>query len=68
MKKFTLYWLTGDTQVVTGGCITSALFAAGIRGGAYRALDFYREGEGGNKYIWDTEKGEWVINPEWDGK
>lgn len=43
--KFTLYWLSGRTEVVEGTDIADAVRKAGYGGGALRALDYYQKGD-----------------------
>ena len=57
MKKFTLYWLTGDREVVEGYTPSQAMTLAGYSQGAVRALDFYSSGDC-NDYQWDGKKWE----------
>lgn len=58
MKTFTLFWLTGETQLVTGNSPAEAMNNAGIGNGALRALDFYAEGYKRNDYTYiDANRG-----------
>ena len=57
MKKFTLYWLTGDREVVEGATPAQAMTLAGYSQGAVRALDFYAGGDC-NDYHWDGKRWE----------
>lgn len=57
-KTFTLYWLTGDRELVRGRDIAEAMTLAGYSGGALRALDFYANGDD-DKYIWDARARTW---------
>lgn len=54
VQTFTLYWLGGDKQKVSGINIESAVNNAGIGAGALPALDFYSFDD---DYVWDDEKG-----------
>jgi len=45
MNKFTLYWLDGKREVVSGKDIKEAYTKAGLGGGALGALDFYAVGD-----------------------
>lgn len=56
--KFTLYWRTGDREVVQGRTIAEAMTMAGYSGGVLRALDFHASGET-NEYAWDAKTREW---------
>jgi len=62
VKEFTLFWLTGDSQIITGTDIANAMNSAGIGNGALRALDFHAKGDVREKYIWNRE------NRTWDNK
>lgn len=57
-KKFTLYWLDGKRQVITGESIEQAYTQAGYGAGAVRAVDFYIEGDN-HEYDWNKEKRSW---------
>lgn len=57
-KKLTLYWRTGDREVVEGSDIANAFMRAGYGGGAIRALDFHAEGDDEN-YAWNGAEREW---------
>jgi len=57
--NFTLFWLTGDTQIVTGIDIASAMNNAGIGNGALRALDFYSSGDKSKEYTWNSTTRYW---------
>jgi hypothetical protein len=59
MKEFTLLWLTGDTQIVTGISPANAMNNAGIGNGALRALDLYAEGDIRDNYVWNATKRYW---------
>lgn len=50
MKTFTLFWLTGDSEIIKGESIGDAFRRSGYGGGALRALDFYAEGDIRNEY------------------
>ena len=43
MKKYKLYWLTGETEIVKGTSISDAFSKAGYGAGALAALDYYKE-------------------------
>ena len=40
MNIFTLYWRSGDKQIIEGDNIIDAMYKAGIGNGAMSALDF----------------------------
>jgi hypothetical protein len=61
-KKFTLFWKTGDRNVVTGRNVAEAMTLAGFGGGSIRALDFHAEGDC-DHYSWDAGKHEWSPTP-----
>ena len=54
VRTYTLYWLGGDKQKVSGINIASAMNNAGIGAGALSALDFYSSDD---DYVWDDEHG-----------
>jgi hypothetical protein len=58
MNKYTLFWRTGNRQVVTGPDAASAMNNAGIGRGALAALDFFAEGEV-HGYVWDKASRSW---------
>jgi hypothetical protein len=55
MKKFTIFWLTGERDVFEGDTPAHAMMLAGYGSGSTKAIDFYAEGDN-NDYIWN--KGE----------
>lgn len=57
-RKWTLFWRTGDREVVSGKHIAEAMMLAGYGGGAYRALDFYAKGDS-TEYQWNSVSREW---------
>lgn len=59
MKTFTLFWLTGKTELVKGNDAAQAMTLAGYSNGAVRALDFYGEGDLRNDYKWNTTTRNW---------
>lgn len=59
MKEFTLFWLTGKSEVVKGSDIANAMTLSGYSGGAVRALDFYAQGDVRNEYAWNTKTKNW---------
>lgn len=63
MKKFTLFWLTGEKNVVEGTDVADAMNKAGYSNGALRALDFYANGDN-NDYVWNDEKHSWDLTEE----
>lgn len=58
MQKYTLYWLTGQREVVEGNTPEEAFTKAGYGAGATRALDFYANGED-NSYAWNPVDRTW---------
>jgi hypothetical protein len=57
-KTFTLYWLDGKREFVTGPDIAQACTNAGYGNGAMTALDFYTEGAN-NEYNWNPTIKDW---------
>ncbi len=62
-KKFTLYWKTGDREVVEGRDIAEAMTLAGYGGGAAGALEVWTHGDNHN-YIWNAAAREWEPSPD----
>ena len=60
MAKFTVFWLTGNSQIVTGSKIHIAMNNAGIGAGALRAMDFYAPGDQRDNYEWDKKNRTWL--------
>ena len=58
--RWTLYWMTGDRQVVEGPDIATAMNCAGYGAGALAALDFYERGDGDHGYRWSDADRDWV--------
>ena len=58
-KTFTIFWLTGDSQIVRGYDAQTAMSNAGIGAGALPAMDFYADGDIRDKYIWDAIARTW---------
>jgi hypothetical protein len=56
---YTLYWRTGDREIVKGENAAQAMTLAGYGGGAVGALDFYANGED-HGYIWNAGKKAWM--------
>lgn len=63
--RFTLHWLDGKKEVVSGPTIGDAITKAGYGNGAMRALDFWSVGENDNWY-WDKRTG-WERKKDTDG-
>jgi hypothetical protein len=59
MKTYTLFWLTGKTEIVKGNTPEEAMTLAGYGGGAVRALDFYGNGDIREDYKWNAEQRTW---------
>ena len=58
-RTFTLYWLTGDVQTITGPDIATAANNTGIGAGALGALDFWDAGPQDPDYYWDKDARTW---------
>lgn len=58
-RVFTLYWLTGDTQAITGPDIATAMDNAGISTGALGALGFWAAGPQNPDWYWDHNDHTW---------
>jgi len=59
MKTFTLFWLDGKSEIVTGDSPADAMNKAGYGNGALRALDFYSEGDKREEWEWNKESRSW---------
>ena len=59
MKKYTLYWKSGDREVVSGDSIANAFSSSGYGAGALRALDFFLNGDV-DEYRYDKDQHKWV--------
>jgi hypothetical protein len=57
-QKFTLYWRTGDREVIEGRDTADAMRRAGYSQGALAALDFWANGDD-HKYERDAAAREW---------
>ena len=58
MKQYTLFWLTGEREIIEGETISDAFMKAGYSAGALGALDFYALGD--NKdYVWNPSRKVW---------
>lgn len=58
-RVFTLFWLTGDTQLIYGPDARTAMNNAGIGAGAISVLDFYAPGDIADQYTWNSEARRW---------
>ena len=60
-RVFTLYWETGDVEVVTGPNLSTAMNNAGIGAGALRALAFHAEGapDPDPDWYWNSDEHSW---------
>lgn len=58
-KTFTLFWRTGQSQLVLGTNCAEAMTLAGYSNGAVRALDFYANGDERNNYQWNSQNKKW---------
>lgn len=59
MNTYTIFWLTGEAQIVTGDTPSDAMNNAGIGQGALRAIDFYSEGDKRSEYTWNKNSRSW---------
>ena len=57
--EFTIFWLTGDTEIVEGDSISEAFKSAGYSGGAINAIDFYSPEDVRNDYEWNAKNHTW---------
>lgn len=56
---FTLFWLTGLSEIVKGDSVHRAMTNAGYGAGTIKALDFYAAGDKRNEWVWHKEKHTW---------
>lgn len=66
-NQYTLFWLTGESQLISGITPTDAFNNNGIGNGALRALDFWSEGDKRNSYEWDKSTRSWKSTHTQDG-
>ena len=59
MKNYTLFWLTGEVELVKGNSISEAFTLAGYSNSALGALDFYSEDDTQNDWKWDATNRSW---------
>lgn len=60
MKTYTLFWLSGNTEIVTGNNIAEAMLNAGY--GSATGLDFYNYGDTRKQWDWDKIERRWFPN------
>jgi len=60
MQDFTLFWLDGHKETVTGKDIHEAVKLAGINSGALNAMDFWTYGKD-TSYRWDALNRRWTL-------
>ena len=65
MATYTVYWRTGQRELIRGRSKAEAMTLAGYGGGAVRAIDFIADGEC-NDWTWDPASREW--NSKTEGK
>lgn len=58
LEKFTLYWKSGDREVVEGQTVEDAMTRAGYGGGSVPALDCWASGDDSDRF-WDTNVRQW---------
>lgn len=56
---FTLFWLTGDSEIIEGNTIAEAMNGAGYGAGSIAALDFHAPGDERDNYKWNKDKHTW---------
>lgn len=62
-NTYTLFWRTGQRQLVQGTDPVDAMNNAGIGGGALPALDFWSQGDD-QEWIWNKENKNWERKDE----
>lgn len=63
-NTYTLFWLTGQLELVFGPTVAEAMTLAGYGRGALAALDFYAEGDKTDAYEWQESDRRWTSLPE----
>lgn len=58
-NTYTLFWLTGRSEIISGTTPEGAMTNAGYSSGAIRALDFYATGDKRADWVWDSERRDW---------
>lgn len=61
-RVYTVYWLTGDYQVIAGPDKATAFNNAGIGAGALSVVDFIHDGTPDPDYQWDKDNSRWTKN------
>ena len=61
--KFTLFWKTGQREVVEGRSAAQAMTLAGYSAGAVGALDFWAKGDC-RDYVWSNDDHRWNPTPD----
>lgn len=59
MNTYTLFWLTGYSELVKGNTPAEAMNNAGIGAGAIPALDFWAKGDERKNYVWNKPDHRW---------
>lgn len=59
-KVFTIYWKSGEREVVSGPSISRAFSDAGLGSGSLDGIDFYVEGEC-DRYVWEDKNKSWWV-------
>lgn len=57
MQTYTIFWLTGKSEIIKGNDIADAFLHAGYGGGAIRAVDFYDTGDKREEWVWIKNQG-----------
>jgi len=57
--EFTLFWLTGESEIIEGKNIQEAMNSAGYGQGSLGALDFFKEGSVSDDYTWIQKLHNW---------
>lgn len=59
MKKFTIYWDCGKSEILQGKSIQVALDVAGYSTNDLLSISFYTPGDTQDSYIWDSYLQKW---------
>lgn len=59
MRKFTIYWDSGKSEILQGESIQFALDDAGYSTNDLLSISFYTPGNTQDSYIWDSKLQRW---------
>lgn len=59
MRKFTIYWDSGKSEIIQGKSIQVALDDAGYSTNDLLSISYYTSGDTRSSYEWDTKIQKW---------